>query len=188
MSSLASLVLVAITFLPVPSSAISAGPFRGFKTQLYEGGIRCSLVAWGPGLLEKNNHVDRQSVFLAIDLVPTLLNLTNSPGPDGVDFDGESLPGTLLGKGGSRQSPIFFRRPPDRDPFYGVKDLPDLAMRDGEWKFLCEYDGSEPQLYDMYADRGETKNLADQNAALVGKLSKAFIAEHQSMPSDKGAN
>ena len=28
----------------------SAGPFRGFKTHLYEGGVRSSLIAWGPGL------------------------------------------------------------------------------------------------------------------------------------------
>ena len=31
----------------------SAGPFRGFKTHLYEGGIRSSLIAWGPGVLRK---------------------------------------------------------------------------------------------------------------------------------------
>jgi hypothetical protein len=53
----------------------SAGPFRGYKTQFYEGGVRSSLIAWGPGLLQKENHVDRDSVFAAIDLVPTLLDL-----------------------------------------------------------------------------------------------------------------
>ena len=29
----------------------SAGPFRGSKAMLYEGGIRSPLVVWGPGLL-----------------------------------------------------------------------------------------------------------------------------------------
>jgi uncharacterized sulfatase len=57
----------------------SAGPFRGFKTQLYEGGVRSSLVVWGPGLIEKTNFVDRKSVFSAIDLAPTLLDLTGTP-------------------------------------------------------------------------------------------------------------
>ena len=133
------------------------------------------------------NYIDRKSVFSAIDLVPTLLELTGTPEPQGVTFDGESLPETLLGQGCSRQAPIFFRRPPDRDSYYGDNDLPDLAMREGKWKLLCEYDGSEPELYDLEADRGETKNVADQNREIVGKLTKSLIAWHQSMPADKGA-
>ena len=76
----------------------SAGPFRGFKTHLYEGGVRSSLIAWGPGLVKKQNHVNRDSVFSAIDLVPTLLDITGSPRPTGIKYDVESLPGTLLGK------------------------------------------------------------------------------------------
>lgn len=164
----------------------TAGPFRGFKTQLYEGGVRSSLVAWGPGLIEKKNIVDRESVLSAIDLVPTLLDLTGTPRPVGVKFDGESLTETLIGAGGSRKTPIFFRRPPDRDDFYGDNNLPDLAVRDGKWKLLCEYDGSDPELYDMEADRGETNNLADQHADLVGTLTKALIEWHQSMPPDNG--
>jgi uncharacterized sulfatase len=165
----------------------SAGPFRGFKTHLYEGGVRSSLVVWGPGRTKKKNYVDRESVFSAIDLVPTLLDLTGTPRPAGVTFDGESLVGTLLGAGGSRQAPIFFRRPPDRDAFYGDGDLPDLAVRDGKWKLLCEYDGSEPELYDLEADRGETNNVADQHPELVGNLTKALVAWHESMPPDSGS-
>jgi uncharacterized sulfatase len=168
-------------------SAGSAGPFRGFKTHLYEGGVRSSLVAWGPGLITKKNYCDRDSVFSAIDMVPTLLDLTGTPRPAGVTFDGESLPGTLLGKGGSRRAPLFFRRPPDRDAFYGEDDLPDLAMRDGKWKFLCEYDGSEPELYDLEADCGETHNLANRHPDRVAELAKALVAWHKSMPPDHGA-
>ena len=165
----------------------SAGPFRGFKTHLYEGGVRSSLIAWGPGLLDKANHVDRESVFSAIDLVPTLLDFTGTPYPDDVTYDGESLVDTLKGAGGSRQEPIFFRRPPDRDTFYGIDDLPDLAMREGNWKFLCEYDGSSPELYDLKSDRGETKNVADQQPELVKQLSTELLRWHQSMPPDNGA-
>jgi uncharacterized sulfatase len=165
----------------------SAGPFRGFKTHLYEGGVRSSLVVWGPGLIEKKNYVDRKSVFSAIDLAPTLLHLTGTPQPRGVTFDGESLPKTLLGHGGSRRAPIFFRRPPDRDSFYGDDDLPDLAVREGKWKFLCEYDGSDPELYDLEVDQGEANNVADQHPQLVGKLTRSLIAWHRSMPADNGA-
>ena len=144
-------------------------------------------MAWGPGLIKKKNRVDRESIFSAIDLVPTLLALTNTPAPKGTKFDGESLPGTLLGKGGSRQAPIYFRRPPDRNSFYDDQDLPDLALRKGKWKFLCEYNGSEPELYDLQVDRGETNNLAHQHSELVKDLTEALISWHQSLPPDNGA-
>lgn len=164
----------------------SAGPFRGFKTHLYEGGVRSSLIVWG-GLVAKRNYFNRTSVFSAVDLVPTLLDLTGTPHPKGAKFDGESLPAILLGKSAaSRKAPIYFRRPPDRDAFYGDNDLPDLAVRDGQWKFLCEYDGTEPELFDMEKDRGETRNLAAQHPDLVKKFTQACIAWHKSMPPDHG--
>ncbi|MCP4452366.1 MAG: sulfatase-like hydrolase/transferase [Planctomycetes bacterium] len=166
-----------------------AGPFRGYKTHLYEGGVRSSLVAWGPGLLAQRNHVNRESVFSAIDLVPTLLDITGTPRAQGVTYDGVSVPDTLLGKThASRNAPIFFRRPPDRDAFYNVDDLPDLAVRAGKWKFLCEYDGAEPQLYNMETDRGETRNVAADHPKVVARLSGLLTAWHQSMPPDKGGD
>jgi uncharacterized sulfatase len=102
-------------------------------------------------------------------------------------LDGESLTSTLLGSGGARRGAIFFRRPPDRNAFFGDGDLPDLAMRDGNWKLLCEYDGSEPELYDLQADRGETRNLADVHPQLVERLTKDLTSWHRSMPPDRGA-
>ena len=164
-----------------------AGPFRGFKTHLYEGGVRSSLVAWGPSLIAKKDFVDQESVFSAIDLVPTLLDIAKVKKPEGVKYDGESLVDTLLGKGGSRKAPIFFRRPPDRDAFYGVNDLPDLAMREGKWKLLCEYDGTQPELYDLQVDRSEKRNLAKDNPELVTAMSARLIKWHESMPPDNGA-
>ena len=166
-----------------------AGPFRGFKTHLFEGGIRSSLVAWAPRMMAKKaiGTVNRDSVFSAIDLVPTLLTICDTPTPQGISFDGESLPKILLGKSkNSRKQDIFFRRPPDRDSFYGIKDLPDLAIRSGKWKLLCEYDGSDPLLFDINKDQGETKNLAVQNPMMVKNLSKKVISWHQSMPPDNG--
>ena len=129
--------------------------------------------------------MNKTSVFSAIDLVPTLLDLTETPHPDEAAFDGESLSDTLLGKSeASRKAPICFRRPPDRDAFYGDDDLPDLAVRDGKWKFLCEYDGAEPELYDMETDRAESKNIAADHPDLVAKLTKSLVSWHESMPPD----
>jgi uncharacterized sulfatase len=106
-----------------------------------------------------------------------------------VKFDGESVVDILLGKSDeSRKTPIFFRRPPDRDAHYGDNDLPDLAVRDGNWKLLCEYDGADPELYDMRIDRGESNNIAKENPEIVNRLTKPLISWHQSMPPDNGPN
>ncbi len=65
-------------------------------------------------------------------------------------------------------------------------DLPDLAVREGRWKLLCEYDGSRPQLYDLAEDRAETTDLAGRHAEVVGRLTAAVLAWHRSMPPDNG--
>jgi arylsulfatase A-like enzyme len=163
----------------------SAGPFRGHKTMLYEGGVRSPLIVWGPGLIDntKAGSINRKSVFAAIDLVPTLLKITQSKPRQGVQLDGESLSDVLLGNlQSSRKNPICFGRPPDRDAFYGVSNLPDLAVRDGDWKLLCEYDGSRTELYNLVNDRAETKNLANKHPQIVLRLKKAVLAWHKSMP------
>jgi len=166
-----------------------AGPFRGYKTHLYEGGIRSSLVAWAPKFMNKEvqGTINKKSIFSAIDLVPTLLEITKTKTPKHANFDGESLPDALLGKANlSRKQDLLFRRPPDRDSFYGVEDLPDLAIRSDNWKLLCEYDGSDPSLYDLTKDRGEKINLAAKHPKIVKELSQKVIAWHKSMPPDNG--
>ena len=102
--------------------------------------------------------------------------------------DVEALPDVLTGKTRtSRTQPLFFRRPPDRDAFYGDDDLPDLAMREGDWKLLCEYDGSDAELFDLSSDPSETKNVASENTNIVTRLKKQLLAWHESMPPDNGA-
>ena len=168
----------------------SAGPFRGCKTMLYEGGIRSPLIVWGPGLVDRARagSVNSTSFLAAIDLVPSLLAVAGIEVPRNMAFDGEALPRVLLATSqASRQGPLFFRRPPDRDTFYGEDDLPDLAIRDGNWKLLCEYDGSAPQLYDLATDRSETVNLAGQQPEVVQRLTRSLLAWHASMPPDNGA-
>ncbi|MEN6496017.1 MAG: sulfatase-like hydrolase/transferase [Thermoguttaceae bacterium] len=182
-----TLVLVCSDNGPEPGAG-SAGPFRGAKTMLYEGGVRSPLIAWGPGLIPaaKAGQFDESSVIAAIDLVPTLLAIAGVESPREVVFDGENLASPILGKAaGSRRAPLFFRRPPDRPGEQG-QDLPDLAVRDGDWKLLCEYDGSHAELYDLAQDRGETSNLAAQHPEVVERLTAAVLAWHRSLPSDNG--
>ena len=168
----------------------SSGPFRGNKAMIYEGGIRSPLVVWGPGLVadEKKGSVNKSSCFSAIDLVPSLLEIAGVAKPLDVEFDGESLPDAVLGKSdASRRGAIFFRRPPDRPRHPLEGNLPDLAVREGNWKLLCEYDGAEPQLYDLTVDRGENTNLANAFPQIVERLTSSVLDWHRSMPPDNGA-
>ncbi|MCP5516126.1 MAG: sulfatase-like hydrolase/transferase [Verrucomicrobiales bacterium] len=168
----------------------SAGPFRGCKTMLYEGGVRSPLVVWGPAWIsgERAGQVNRQSFFAAIDLVPSLLALVGLATPHGISFDGEALPEVLLGRSAdSRKAPLYFRRPPDRDTFYGIDNLPDLAVRQGRWKLLCEYDGANAELYDLEADPSETHNVSGENPDVVNRLQTRLIAWHRGLPPDNGA-
>lgn len=184
-----TLILVCSDNGPEPGAG-SAGPLRGFKTMLYEGGIRSSLIAWGPGLMNAGDvgQVNRTSTFAAIDLTPTLLAIAKITAPVETTFDGEALPAVVLGSShASRSRPLFFRRPPDRDDFYGVPDLPDLAVREGNWKLLCEYDGEDAQLYDLASDPGETMNVADRQPDVLKRLKSQLLAWHLSMPPDNGA-
>lgn len=162
-----------------------AGILKGYKTHLYEGGIRSSLVVWGPGFIKKKVWGSRntESVFAAIDIKPSLLEFAGVKEPNNSLTDGENLIKTILGKTTkSRQAPVFYSRPPDRKNFYGFNNLPDLAMRHGQWKLLCDYDGSRPELYNIVDDPGETQNLAAKNKEIVDDMTQQLIRWYKSMP------
>ena len=161
-----------------------AGNLKGYKTHLFEGGTRSSLVAWAPGLMPRQalGSRNKDSVFAAIDLAPSLLKLTGAKPPANADYDGEDVLATLLGKSkASREAPIFFSRPPDRKSFYGFDNLPDLAMRHGKWKLLCDYDGGRGQLYNVITDPGESSNVAAEQPEVAKELTKKATDWYESV-------
>ncbi|TWU60576.1 Arylsulfatase precursor [Rubripirellula tenax] len=167
----------------------TAGPYSGTKATLFEGGIRSPLVVWGPGLIPspRRGSVNRSSLIAAIDLVPSLLTLANVDMPEATVFDGENLADTLIGKSDdSRKTPVFFRRPPDRKDFRKYTDLPDLAVRVGDWKLLCDYDGGRARLHDVSADPAEANDVSADNANVTKRLVNAVLKWNASMPADAG--
>src|SRR5690606_33834171 len=133
---------------PEPGARRS-GDLRGYKGHLYEGGIRSSLIVWGPGFIPEAAKGSRNAhnYFSAIDLKPSILEFTGVGVSENVILDGENMLSTLLGiTSKSRQSPVFWARPPDRNTYEGFdKPLPDLAMRDGDFKLVCDYSGERPE-------------------------------------------
>ncbi|UZR97428.1 sulfatase-like hydrolase/transferase [Chondrinema litorale] len=161
-----------------------AGELKGYKTHLYEGGIRSSLIVWGPKFIDDAAKGTRNttSVFSAIDLKPSILEFTEVTPSNKELTDGENLISTFLGKTReSRNAPIFYSRPPDRKNFYGFKNLPDLAVREGDWKLLCDYDGSRPELYNIVKDPGEQNNLAESQPEKVNELTQKLISWYSMM-------
>lgn len=167
---------------PEPGAGTS-GDLRGFKGHLYEGGIRSSLIVWGPEFISKEVQGTRNngSYFSAIDLKPSLLALTGVTAAETSPLDGENMLSTLLGKtSDSRQAPIYWARPPDRKTFEAFdKPLPDLAMREGNYKLLCDFNGERPELYHLLQDSGETNNIAQGHPDMVARMVAEVTAWHR---------
>ena len=167
----------------------SSAPLRGNKGQLFEGGTRSPLIVWGDGLLTKEakGHRNETAVFQSMDLVPSLLKIAGVEVPAETVFDGEDFSAVLLGQAMTqeRQAPIFWRRPPDR-PGPANNRWPDLAMRDGPWKFLMQFDGSRPRLFNLDTDISEAKNVANEHPDLTAKYRNALSDWNASLPKDAG--
>jgi uncharacterized sulfatase len=152
---------------------------RGAKGQLYEGGIRSPLIVWAPGKTAKTakpGEINKTTVLSAIDLAPSLLAIAGVQPKLGTKFDGTDMSATLLGQSKvARSTPVMWQRPVDRPGPKG-KPLPDLAMRDGDWKLLVKRDGSNAELFNLAKDPDEKHNLAERQAERVKKMSEAVIA------------
>ncbi|MCZ2156039.1 MAG: sulfatase-like hydrolase/transferase, partial [Bryobacterales bacterium] len=139
----------------------STGPFFGRKGSLYEGGIRMPFIIRWPGHTPAN-QVDNQTIAAGIDLQPTLCALAGVAMPSGKVCDGLDISAAFLGRSLQRTQPIFWEFGVNENVSLGRKDhrSPKLAMRDGNWKFLIDPDGSRAELYDLSTDLAERHNLA----------------------------
>lgn len=170
----------------------TSAPLRGSKTWLYEGGVRSPLIVWGPGLLAEGaaGTTNESAWFSAVDLNRSLYGIAGVPLPEGRVLDGEDVGATLLGYAvEGRRGPLYFRRPPGRpgnQPQWGMGDNPDLAVREGRWKLLVEYDGSGAQLYDLEGDPTESRNLADAEPEVAARLRAAVLEWNAGLPADAG--
>ena len=165
-----------------------SGDLRGSKGQLYEGGIRLPLIVWSSRVATQAVGTSNdKTVVVGMDLAPSVLAMVSVPPPANVKFDGKDMSETLLGKTNApRETPVMWVRPPDRPG--PQNSLPDLAMREGNWKLLVHRDGSNAELFDVTTDPNETKNLAAKEPERTKKMSDAVIAWDKSIPQKNSTN
>lgn len=138
-----------------------AGPYRGGKYTLYEGGTRVPFIARWPG---KISPAQTAALVSQVDLVASLATvcgykLSAVAAPDSFDV----LPALLGQKKEGREYLIEQASAPQS-----------LAVRKGQWKLMMPTDGpggGKTELYNLADSPGERKNVADQQPEKVGELS-----------------
>lgn len=146
-------------------------PWRGGKAQLYEGGIRVPLLMRWPGVIA-SGRISPVPVT-SVDFLPTLLELTGRPAGSGLTLDGVSLAGHLRGGPPPTRTAIFWHYP----HYHSAGDGgPAGAVRAGDWKLIEYFEhsvagtGRTPELFNLRADPGETRNLAEREPTRVREL------------------
>ena len=160
----------------------SAYPFREGKGTGWEGGQREPFIIKYPKEIEAGVTID--APLMAIDIFPSLAEVTNSELPDEV-IDGKSAWSLLTGKTNeSPQEAYFF--------YYRVNEL--FGVRYGKWKLYFPHtyrtmNGQTPgkdglpgeykmvdlkqiELYDLESDASETNNVAASNAKVIATIKK----------------
>ncbi|WP_194767047.1 arylsulfatase [Tamlana sp. I1] len=153
----------------------SNGPLKGFKRDLYEGGIRVPLIVSWPGTIKENISTNHISAFW--DFMPTFSDILgqstlNYP-TDGISF----LP-TLLNQENQKQHDYLYWEFHEK----GGRQ----AVRKGQWKAVKYNVLSEPkkpiELYDLSADLGETNDVSSKYPEITSELTK--LIETSRTPSD----
>jgi len=138
---------------------------RGGKGSVYEGGhhVPC-FIRWPAAGFQEGSDL---SVLTAhIDLLPTLIDLCNLKTPENISFDGSSIRPLLAGAMKSWPERTIFVHNQRVD--YPIK-WKDYVVMKSNWRLV---NGTE--LYDIYRDPEQRRNLADDHANLVKSLRQSY--------------
>lgn len=141
----------------------SNGPLKGFKRDLYEGGIRVPMIVKWPKVVKAGSKSDHVSAFW--DVFPTISDITSIDAPD--NSDGVSFLPTLKGESAKQKEHDYlyweFHEQGGRQ-----------AVRKGKWKAVKYnvFKGEEAniELYDLSEDVSEENNVADKHPDLVAEM------------------
>lgn len=176
-----------------------SGGWRGYKSDLFEGGHRMPFVARWPGVTTAGTRCAQ--LVGQLDLFATCADLVGAKLPDDAAEDSVSLLPLLRGENKAALRPSLVNHSADGE----------FALREGRWKLLlCPGSGgwSPPtatpsqwlktaaadlgklppfQLYDLTTDPAEKNNLAAAHPEIVRRLGSALRAMVERGRSTPGA-
>lgn len=129
-------------------------PLRGWKGELYEGGIRAPAFVNWQGVLEQG--VINLPLHIA-DWLPTFLELAGgSKDEKDLNFDGKNIWPELAEKQ---------IKNPDRTLYW--KTGGEYAVRQGDWKLIVDRETAAKELYNLADDFRETTDLSEEKPGKV---------------------
>lgn len=156
------------------------GGFRGEKRSLYEGGVRVPFIVRWPehtpiGMINKT------SVVTAVDLLPTFCAAAGVTVPESALCDGENMLAAFKGDTIARTRPIYwFTNGKASNPDW----WPRLAVREGDWKIVLDYDGSHVELHNLINDPFEkvANDLSADYPEITERLKGMALKWHAELP------
>ena len=150
------------------------GPFRGYKGELYEGGIRVPMVAKWPGKIPEG--VVNNTPWAFWDLLPTFAELAGAEHPE--QIDGISMISALQNE--PQESHEYFYWETTSSGFT-------QAVRMGDWKAIWVGIENPVELYNLAEDISESNNIAADHPDIVAKATELFTSartpsKHWPMP------
>ena len=133
------------------------GCLRGFKSSLFEGGIRTPWVISWPAKFRGGRRI--KTPVISLDILPTTLAATGYQALGGEAFDGVNLLPLLTGEAELASRTLFWD---------SGQEKAEWAVRQGNYK-LHSIRGVE-RLIDLKKDPSERRDIADENPAMVESL------------------
>lgn len=153
----------------------SAGPLRGRKRDLFEGGLRVpALIEW-PARIKTPRSTSVPCG--TVDYLPTMLAAAGIAAPSGRPADGISLLPLIDGEMTARPTAL------------GFQSGQQLAWIDNRYKLLSRDGGETYAVFDLVADAAESRDLATEEPEVRRRLVAALTAWRASCrASDSGAD
>ena len=150
----------------------SAGPYRGAKFSLFEGGLRVPAIISWPGKISQDQV--RTQMGTGCDWLPTIADLCDVKLPKR-KLDGKSLVQVIHSASAKSPHQVFHWQT-------GRRNNPQWAVRDGEWKLIGNPRDTSNKapitkqdrlfLVNLQNDIGEMKNVAQDHPDVVTRLKR----------------
>lgn len=144
----------------------SNGALKGYKRDLYEGGIRVPMIVKWPNIVQPGSVSNHISAFW--DIFPTFSEIAAVSSPKNID--GISFLPTLLGKDQKQHDYLYWE-------FH--EDGGRQAVRMGKWKGVkynvLKNPNAPIKLYNLDNDMGEENNIAAENPEIVKQINTILL-------------